>query len=344
MERPDQYEERVERWIAGTPPGEKGSHRLIAATTPMGLPLEVPLVVMRGGTGGPTLGLLSGVHGDEGLSVLALARFCDGFDPAELKGTILAVPVANPPAFENRTRNNAWDQGDLVRLWPGKRDGTITERLAAAIFDEVIRRSDFVLDLHSGTPLLHESWALYANPRGPVPEISQEVAETSRGMALAFGVDQILRAHPWYTTVAAAGSAGVPTIVVEVGGGPDLHLRHDRYLEVMTRGITNVLKHAGMLSGPLEHDFEIVREYDIAEEFLAVGGSGLWHRTVGPGDIVAAGTLMGSLLNPVTGEEQGRVVASKAGTVLNPMVTWPTPGHGQWLMATGSLVEEHRIR
>lgn len=337
-------EKQVEKWVAETPRGAKGTYILDAATTPMGMPLEVPLVVIKGGVDGPTLGLLSGVHGDEGLSVLALTRFCASFDPAELRGTILAVPVANPPAFENRARNNGWDQGDLVRLWPGKADGTITERLAATLFEQVIRRSDFVVDLHSGTLLLHESWALYANSRGPSPDVSQRVAEASRSMALAFGVDQILRAHPWYTTVAAAGSAGVPTIVVEVGGGPDLHHRRDHYLGVMSRGITNVLQHLAMLSGSVDHDFEVVREYDIAEEFLAVGGSGLWHRAVGPGDSVAPGTLVGSFISPVTGHEQGRLVASKSGTVLNPVVTWPNPGHGQWLMAIGSLVEEHRIR
>jgi uncharacterized protein len=334
---------QVSEMIDQVQPGSRKHFHMTVATSPSGAPIYVPLIIVRGASEGPTLGVFSGVHGDEGPSSLAVTRFCRAVDPGSLSGMILALPIANTPAFENMTRTNNWDKGDLVRLWPGKEDGSITEQTGHVIFREVVSRLDYLVDLHCGTPILNEFWALYANPRSPVSTISDELAEKSRGMAVAFGVDQILRRHPWYTTVAAAGAAGVPTIVAEIGGGPDFYQRADYYYELMENGLSNVAKSLDMLPGDIEHRFDEVVEYDIAEDILTAVDTGHWRRTAGPGDQVQPGDVLGHFVDPYTGEIITEVAATKAGTVLNPHVSWSQVTRGQWLLAIGELVERHKV-
>jgi predicted deacylase len=330
--------------IEATPRGQKDRFRLVVGTVPSGAALTVPVVVVRGVDDGPVLGVTSGVHGDEALAPLAIGRFAREIDPRRLRGTIIIVPIANPAAFDHRSRVNPWDGVDLVRVWPGDANGNTTERLAHSLFRNVVQQVDFLVDAHSGTPLLHEFWVIYANPKGAEPSVSEAVATRSRAAALRFGADQIIRAHPWKTTVSAAGAAGVPTILAEIGGGADIHSHAEDYIAVIMRGVANVAAHLGMLENATGSDVMRVQEFDIAEEHIAKHSGGLWSRRAQPGDSVSPGSLLGNFVDPASGEVSQEVIATRPGTILNPVVSWPMVPAGQWLMATGTLVETHEVR
>src|SRR5688572_21365611 len=64
---------------------------------------QLPITIIRGATSGPTLGLIGGTHGSEVAPVIALQRLRGQIDPAQLKGTLLIVHVANMPSFLGRT-------------------------------------------------------------------------------------------------------------------------------------------------------------------------------------------------------------------------------------------------
>jgi predicted deacylase len=81
--------------------------------------------------------------------MLSLLDFWDTCDPGRLQGTVILVPVANPPAFAAHQRRSSLDGLDLNRTFPGKADGTPSERLAYRLLHEVIAGSDFVFTLHS---------------------------------------------------------------------------------------------------------------------------------------------------------------------------------------------------
>ena len=325
--------------LAESTPG-KHLRRLRVGTTPSGSQITVPIHYIRGSHDGPRLALLSGVHGDEGLGPLALGRFLRSVDPGELVGSILAIPVANPPAFESRSRVNGWDGGDLIRLWPGNPEGSITERMAHAIFEAVTNGADALIDLHSGTPVLHEYWILYANSRGPRANVTPDIERRSLDLARAFGVTQIIRGHPWFGTHMAGGNAGIPSLVTEIGGGADYYHNGERYLGVIVGGITNAARHLGMLRGDVELEGN-AGIFDIAEEFIATSDpSGYWIREVAPGQNVKPGALVGRVVDPSTGEELRRLAARIGGVVLNPMAGWPQVGNGQWLLALGTPVRE----
>ena len=131
-------------------PGERRRLWLPLGHRPDGGPLGLPLVVVRGALPGPTLGVVAGVHGDEYEGPEALRRFLAGLDPARLRGTVVATPQANPPAFEAGQRTGAVDHLDLNRAFPGRPDGFLTQRIADLLVGEVVGPADALVDLHGG--------------------------------------------------------------------------------------------------------------------------------------------------------------------------------------------------
>ena len=99
---------------------------------------------------GPTVLVSAGVHGDEYEGPAAVARLAQELRGKTLHGRVLLVPVMNPLARLSGTRITQEDGKNLARCFPGRPDGTVTERLAAAIFEHLVMPSTFVIDLHSG--------------------------------------------------------------------------------------------------------------------------------------------------------------------------------------------------
>ena len=112
---------------------------------------RIPITIVRGAQSGPTLALIAGTHGSEVAPIVALQRVRASLDPAQLRGTVLIVHVANMPSFLGRTiYYSPVDGKNLNRVYPGKQDGTVSERIAYAITNQIIERADFLVDIHSG--------------------------------------------------------------------------------------------------------------------------------------------------------------------------------------------------
>ncbi len=112
---------------------------------------QIPLTTISGAGPGPVLALVAGNHGYEYPPVLALQKLRSQVAPAQLSGTVIMVHVANMPSFVGRTVYfSPVDGKNLNRVYPGRRDGTVSERIAFAITTQVIEKADYVLDLHCG--------------------------------------------------------------------------------------------------------------------------------------------------------------------------------------------------
>src|ERR1700710_888304 len=176
--------------------------------------LEHPAFELRGAHDGPKLSLIGGIHGCEYSSIAAVTRVMRELDPAELRGTITAVPVVSMESFIQRTPFVVPADGkNLNRAFPGDRDGTYTDRLAHDIFTRLIEPADALLDLHGGDLVeALEPFALYA-------------AEPSRGIALAFGLPYVVGPPAPRAGVppTPAANAGVPAVIAEAGGIGQLH-------------------------------------------------------------------------------------------------------------------------
>lgn len=296
-------ESRAPAWRAARRPGE-----IIRLPIRAG-EVEVGLYVAGGARPGPTLAVVAGVHGDEYEGPMAIARLLGSLPVARLAGTLLAVPVANPPAFAAGTRASPLDGLNLARCFPGDLDGPPSMRIAALLTDEVIAPADALIDLHSGG--VAAEMALLAG----YCDLGDEVGARSRGLAVAFGAP-VLWEHPEIApgrTLSAAAERGIPSMYTEAAGGggaPEAVVRCYR------EGVERVLTALGMLPGEPPAPRHRVAWVGSGNTDTAVeaGAAGLFHPLARVGDEVAAGAEIGEILD-YDGRVLERVTAREAGVV-----------------------------
>jgi predicted deacylase len=230
---------RVQIGTAVAEPGTKGYGIMEASQRGDGTAVGMPVIVVNGGKKGSTLCLSAGIHGDEYPGIEAIQRLATMLDPQALRGTIIAVPAVNTLAFEAGRRENPVDHTDLNRVFPGKADGTLSERLAYAFFHEIVKKADYWVDLHAaGTGDMRP---LATARRGH---------EATLDLAKATGFDLI-----WIAERPEEGSGmgtacairnGIPATVIEAGGGGRCAESH---VQSHLQALTNLMKHLDMLDG-----------------------------------------------------------------------------------------------
>lgn len=114
---------------------------------------ELPITVVHGIQPGPVVTLSAGTHGDEYAAITALQRLNGQIDPASLAGTLVLVHAANLPALHQPGLSHLHpvDGRNLNREFPGDAQGSATQRLARFITEEIVARTDYLADLHSGS-------------------------------------------------------------------------------------------------------------------------------------------------------------------------------------------------
>src|SRR5262249_9950897 len=172
---------------ASAPPGQKATGVL---EVPAGsdAATSIPVAVFRGAKPGPVLALVSGAHGTEYVSIIALEKLIQTLDPAQISGTVIILPLVNIASFEQKVPHvNPVDGKSMNRFYPGRQDGTQTERASYVITKQVVERCDYLVDYHGGD--LDENLRPYAYwPKSGNPK--QDA--TTREMVLAFGLDHII--------------------------------------------------------------------------------------------------------------------------------------------------------
>src|ERR1700721_1544696 len=122
---------------------------------------NIPVVVVNGAKPGPVLALVTGAHGTEYVSIIAGEKLIGELDPAQLSGTVILVPLVNVLSFEQKVPHvNPIDNKSMNRFYPGKMDGTQTDRALFMITKEVVDRCEYLIDYHGGD--LDESLRPYA--------------------------------------------------------------------------------------------------------------------------------------------------------------------------------------
>lgn len=238
---------------------------------PDGSTLSIPLNVITGTRRHPRLLAVAGHHGDEHEGPSALISLWHSLRPESLRGSLVMIPVLNPPAFQAVRRASLEDGLDINRIFPGNSRGTVTERLADALCAHLIRGSDLVLSMHGW------SAGYLVEPYVEYPK-SGKVSEVSRLAARAFGLGYVnpLEAGPG-RLVTVASAMGIPIIEVEIGGqATSLPERRALY----EAGTLNLLRHMGILSGRIERSSE-PRAIDRVEVFAPTGGMLQCDRMVG---------------------------------------------------------------
>jgi uncharacterized protein len=275
---------------------------------------KIPVVVVRGAKPGPTLALVTGAHGTEYVSIIAVEKLIRDLDPAQISGTIILLPLVNIPSFEQKVPHvNPVDQKSMNRFYPGKIDGTQTDRALYYITKEVVDRCDYLIDYHGGD--LDESLRPYAY-WGPTGRAEQD--RISKDMVLAFGLDHIIIWKERPTDPAAtryldntAAVRGKASIVVEAGHAGTVETDD---VALLVNGTLSTMRALKMLPGEphrVENPVWIGKLVD-----LIADQPGIFYPLVKRGTYVAAGMKIGYVTDYV-----GNVVqewkAPEAGVVLH---------------------------
>lgn len=225
-------------------PGTGDSFVLPVMRLPDGGELNLPVLAAAGQADGPTLAVLAGVHGDEYEGIRAIPLIFRAFELADLRGRLIAVPVCNVPAYRTATRSSPIDGQNLARVFPGDAHGTVTQRIAHILTEQIIRPASLLIDLHSAG-VAYSMPTLVGYPYADTPH-----GRASRAAALAFGCD-VVWGHPpdpsaGGRTISAAEALGIPWIYTEAaGGGRTLPADVECYRD----GVLNVMRYLGMLPG-----------------------------------------------------------------------------------------------
>jgi uncharacterized protein len=275
---------------ASAAPGKKATGYL---EVPAGVDAatQLPVVVINGAKQGPVLALVSGAHGTEYVSIVALEKVINLLDPDEISGTVILLPLVNVPSFEQKVPHvNPIDNKSTNRFYPGKADGTQTERISFLITKEVVDRCDFLIDYHGGD--LDESLRPYAY-WAPTGKEAQD--RVSKEMVLAFGLDHIIIWRDRPTDLSAtryldntSSAHGKPSIVVEAGYAGTVESDE---VALLVNGTLSTMRSLKMLPGDphrIKNPVWLDRVVDITSE-----GPGIWYPLVKRGTYVQEGMEVG---------------------------------------------------
>ena len=266
--------------------------------------IEIPFGLVEGVAPGPCLVVTAGVHAAEYCSIEAAVRLMQ-VDPQKLRGTLLVLPIINIAGFHARSIYVMPEDGNnLNRMFPGRPDGSVSERLAHWLMTEVVPKADAYLDLHGGD--MSESlipFTIYPGSHAP-----------SEALAAAFGLPIAVGSQSRSGTVGAAGSLGIPSVLVEIGCNG---LWHEADVVSMMDGIERVMNHMQLMdSSPAP--VTAPRLMTMTVPLAPV--SGLWYSSKRLADPIAVGDKLGEIRD-VFGTVLATIVAETAGEVLYQLTT-----------------------
>jgi predicted deacylase len=252
---------------------------------------DIPVTVVNGAKPGPVLALVSGAHGTEYASIIALEKLLPALSPAQISGSVIVVPLVNLASFEQKVPHvNPVDNKSMNRYYPGNPQGTQTDRALYQITKQVVEQADYLVDLHGGD--IDENLRPYSY-WAPTGKADQD--RVSKEMALAFGLDTIIistgrptdpNASRYLETTASL--RGKPSITAEAGRWARVDTDD---VDALVNGCLNLMGYLKMLARPVhpvEHPVWIEKVLTVTSD---VGG--IFYPTVDRGSYVEKGGRIG---------------------------------------------------
>lgn len=246
----------------------------------------IPITVVKNGDG-PTALMTGANHGDEYEGPIALQELAATLKPEDITGRVIIVPFFNYPAFRAGTRTSPIDRGNLNRLFPGRPDGTVTEKIADYFATVLVPHADIVLDFHSGGKTLDFLPFAAAHILDDAMQQHACVAAMEAFNApYSMTMREIDNVGMYDTTVEDQGKVFVTT---ELGGGGTATAKS---VAIARKGARNVLIHAGILSGELETGPSIELDMTHDDCFVFATDDGMIEPCADLGDTLQAGDCL----------------------------------------------------
>jgi uncharacterized protein len=283
-------------------PGDRLTVELEVSTLANATRMNLPVHVVHGAEAGPVMFLSAVVHGDEILGLEIVRRVLAQEALSSIKGTLLAVPIVNAFGFLNHSRYMP-DRRDLNRSFPGSDQGSLASLLADLFFREVVKRSQYGIDLH--TAALHRT-------NLPQVRISPGDDELAR-LAEAFAPPVVLTSKLRDGSLRqCAMEEGVRVLLYEGGEA----LRFDEVaIEAGVKGVLRVMRAIGMLAeAPLvPAHFSITQSS--SSTWVRAPEGGILHSVRRVGDrvgvnepIAVISDPLGTVMVPVVADEDGIII------------------------------------
>jgi uncharacterized protein len=310
------FAEQPETLKVGTARASRGEKATGVIEVPAGVDAatNIPVVVINGSRPGPVLALVSGLHGTEYVSIISLDRVIERLKPEDIQGAVIIAPLVNLLSFEQKVPHvNPIDHKSMNRFYPGRSDGTQTDRASYLITKEVVDQCDYLIDLHGGD--LDENlrpycyWTRTGNAKQDA---------VSRDMVLAFGIDHIIitderpkEANASRYLDNTATTRGKPAFVAEAGYSGTVETDD---VELLARGCLSVMRYLKMLPGEVswvEHPVWLSKVVEVTSE-----QTGIFYPLVSRGTYVAKGMKLGYVTD-FLGKKIYEAFAPEAGVILH---------------------------
>ncbi len=312
-------------------PGEVREINLKVSEFFTATPALVPITVFRGREDGPTIVVTAAIHGDELNGVGIVRKLIYEMNHERLSGTLVCVPILNRFGFLTQSRYLP-DRRDLNRFFPGRPDGVMAERICYILFNEIIKKCDYGIDLHTA-----------AADRTNTPHVRADMdnPEVAR-IAMAFGEEVILDHKGTQGSLRrAAVESGIPFILFEAGE-PQKFERE--LIQRGYEGVLNVLSELGMI----ERDIKSPQRQIIIKntEWIRAECGGMLDMRTHPGEILYEGDEIAVITNPF-GRELYSQKAPFTGIVLSvttmPLVSPGIPLCNLAKLDTDTIPEKNKV-
>ena len=300
-----------------------------------GVGSAIPITIINGTRPGKVLALVAGVHGYEYPPILSLYRLKDLIAPRDLAGSVVLVYIANLPSFQKRLiYYNPFDWKNLNRVFPGSPDGTLSQRTAFILTEEVIKKCGALVDLHCGDgneALIPYSYWMVSGQK--------EIDDLTRSMTLAFGLRHIIidetRSKDFTESKYLGNTAillGKPAITTESGY---LGKTDEESIGRNVRGVLNLMRFFKMIDGSpaVVEDPVWIDRYEVVNS----PADGLFFPETEMGHHVRKGERVGTVTD-YFGRVQAVVRAPFSGMILY-IINTPPANKGEPLFEVGRVRE-----
>lgn len=284
-------------------PGEKLSLALPLPQLFSCAPMYMPIKVMHGKAEGKTLLITAAIHGNEIIGTAIINELFSKPSLAQLRGTLIAVPVMNVYGLINRSRYLPGGI-DLDRCFPGNENGTNAQRLANLFMSEVWQKADYCIHLQTG-PLNHTNLPqVFIDPGNPS---AQQLAEAFNAPVISnYKIKEgSLRAQ--------AAKDNLPLLIYQAGEA----MRFDNYaIKTGIDGIMNVLRKLDMLPAKSKKEKRLKSLH--TEESLSVraASSGISHTKRKLGERIKKGDVLCTLKDPFGASDDSQLHSPQDGIIV----------------------------
>lgn len=283
-------------------PGTRRTVDVPVSTLSDHTPVSLSVHVIHGKKPGPVMFVSAAIHGDEVIGVEIVRRLLKARSLKSMAGTLMAVPIVNSFGFHNHSRYLP-DRRDLNRCFPGGAQGSMASRLAHIFMEEVVRRADLGIDLHSAAVHRQNLPQIRLTPDNP------RLATLGR----VFGAPVMLPSKLRDGSLRmAAEEAGVDVLLYEAGEA----LRFDELAaRAGVSGILRVMHEVGMIGGKGVPKVKHAPVMATESQWLRAPAGGVFRGYVAIGEAVRPGDVLGAISDPF-GEMESEIQSEVRGVVI----------------------------